>query len=254
MSETIIVIPERYRGPPQSGNGGYVCGVLSGLLTDGRFDLAGGRAAEVTLRAPVPLDQEIAVRRSADTLTAHHGEKLIAEAALAPLEMDIPKPASFEQALAARDRSPSLKVGFHSWLNAERTGFHPICFCCGAELAPDQGLHVYAADIAGRNQVAAAWTCHSTFADADGRVPPEIICAALDCPGQFAWLAAGTRTGLLGRLTARVERRVRAGEPCVVIGWTMGQEGRKFFAGTALFDAQGTPCAYAKAVWIGRQA
>ena len=32
MSETIIVIPDRYRGPPQSGNGGYVCGVLAGLL------------------------------------------------------------------------------------------------------------------------------------------------------------------------------------------------------------------------------
>jgi hypothetical protein len=254
MSETFIVIPERYRGPPQSGNGGYACGVLSGLLTGGHFDLADGRAAEVTLRAPVPLDQTIAVRHDADALSAHHGETLIAEAKLVALQMDLPEPASFAEALAARERSPSLKIGLHPWLNQQRKGFHPICFCCGAELAPDQGLHVYAADIAGRNQVAAAWTCHPVFADADGHVPPEILCAALDCPGQFAWLAAGTRTGLLGRLTARVERPVRAGEPCVVVGWAIGQDGRKFFAGTALFDAQGVPCAYAKAVWIGRQA
>jgi hypothetical protein len=253
MSETLIVIPDRYRGPPQSGNGGYVCGVLSGLLTGGRFDLPDGGAAEVTLRAPVPLDQAIAVRRTGDALTAHHGETLIAEAALAPLQMEIPQPASFEQALAAREQSPALKIGLHPWLKQQRKGFHPICFCCGAELAPDQGLHVYASQIAERNQVAAAWTCHPTFAGADGYLPAEVICAALDCPGQFAWLAAGTRTGLLGRLTARVERSVRAGEACVVIGWTMGQEGRKFFAGTALFDAQGALCAYAKAVWIGRQ-
>jgi hypothetical protein len=254
MSETIIVIPDRYRGPPQSGNGGYVCGVLAGMLTDGRFDLADGQAAQVTLRAPVPLDRSIAVRCSGDALTAHHGEALIAEAALATLQMEIPQPASYDEALAVRDRSPALKIGLHPWLKQQRKGFHPICLCCGAELAPDQGLHVYAAEVAERNQVAAAWTCDPAFAGPDGYLPPEIICAALDCPGQFAWLAAGTRTGLLGRLTARVERRVRAAEPCVVIGWTMGNEGRKFFAGTALFDASGALCAYAKAVWIGRQA
>jgi hypothetical protein len=178
---------------------------------------------------------------------------LIAEAALVPLTLEIPQPASFEEALAVRARSPALKVGLHPWLGQQRTGFHPICFCCGAELAPDQGLHVYAAEVAARNQVAAAWTCHAAFAAADGSLPPEVICAALDCPGQFAWLAAGTRTGLLGRLTMRVQRSVRTGERCVVIGWTIGHEGRKHFAGTALFDAQGALCAYAKAVWIGRQ-
>jgi hypothetical protein len=252
MSETTIVIPDRFRGPPQSGNGGYVCGVMAGLLTGGRFDLPDGRAAEVTLRAPVPLDREIAVRRGADTLAAHCGETLIAEAALATLEVTVPAPASWEQALAVREQSPSLKVGMHAWLKQERKGFHPICFCCGAELAPDQGLHVYAAAVPERSQVAAAWTPHPTFGDADGYLAPEVICAALDCPGQFAWLAAGTRTGLLGRLTSRVERRVRAGEPHVVIGWTMGNEGRKFYAGTALFNARGELCAYAKAVWIGR--
>ena len=92
----------------------------------------------------------------------------------------------------------------------------------------------------------------AAHAGEDGLVSPEVICAALDCPGQFAWLAEGTRTGLLGRLTARVERPVRAGTPCVVIGWTMGNEGRKYYAGTALFDQDRQLCAYAKAVWIGR--
>jgi hypothetical protein len=254
MSSTTetVTVPDRFRGPPSSGNGGYVCGLFGGLLTDGRFDLPEQQAAEVTLRAPVPLDQPIAVRRNGHTLSAHHGETLIVEAALAPLQLDVPEPASWEQALAVRAQSPSLQRAMHPWLRSERLGFHPVCFCCGAELAPDQGLHVYAAAVAGRDQVAAAWRCDLAFADEQGCVPPELICAALDCPGQFAWLAQGTRTGLLGRLTARVERPVRAGEPCVVIGWTLGNEGRKFYAGTALFDAQQNLCAYAKAVWIGR--
>ena len=251
-STTSVVVPDRFRGPPSSGNGGYVCGLLGGLLTGGRYDLPEQQAAEVTLRAPVPLDQPIAVRRDGNTLSAHHGETLIAEAALASLQLEVPEPASWEQALAARAESPSLKRAMHPWIRAERTGVHPICFCCGAELAADQGLHVYAAPVAERDQVAAAWRCDPVFADPQGCVPPELICAALDCPGQFAWLAQGTRTGLLGRLTARVERPVRAGEPCVVIGWTAGNEGRKFYAGTALFDAQQNLCAYAKAVWIGR--
>jgi hypothetical protein len=251
MSDQFIVIPERFRGPPQSGNGGYVCGVLAGLLSGGRYALPDAKAVEVSLRSRVPLDQAIAVRPTQSALVAYAGETLIAEASLATLQIEVPEPASFDEALAVRERSPSLEMRMHPWLKQERKGFHPICFCCGAELAPDEGLHVYAAKVDAREQVAAAWTCHPTFADADGYLPGAIVCAALDCPGQFAWLAQGTRTGLLGRMTARIERRVRAGERCVVIGWTMGNEGRKFYAGTALFDSNNTLCAYAKAVWIG---
>ena len=45
-----ITIPRRFRGPPNSGNGGYVCGILA-------RQIAG--AAEVTLRAPPPLETEL---------------------------------------------------------------------------------------------------------------------------------------------------------------------------------------------------
>src|SRR5437764_614546 len=108
MSETLITIPERFRGPPQSGNGGYVCGVLAGMLTDGDYALPDARAAEVTLRLRVPLDRVIAVRRTDDTLTAHDGETLIAEAALTTLELEVPEPASFDEALAVQSSSPAL--------------------------------------------------------------------------------------------------------------------------------------------------
>jgi hypothetical protein len=250
MRDVTISIPEKFRGPPSSANGGYATGVFGGLLSGGLEP--GSGAVEVTLRAPVPLDRALTIEPGDGSLQVRDGETLIAEARRAELELEVPEPASWERALAARDRSPALKVGPHPWLGAERVGFHPICFCCGAELTAGLGLRVFAAPVPGLTQVAAAWTCEPAFAADSGELSPEIVCAALDCPGQFAWLAEGTRTGLLGRLTVRIERPVRAGEPCVVIGWTLDSEGKKFYAGTALFDRAGALCAYAKAVWIGR--
>jgi hypothetical protein len=42
-----VVIDKRFRGPRDSGNGGYSCGALAGFLE--------GQAAEVTLRLPPSL-------------------------------------------------------------------------------------------------------------------------------------------------------------------------------------------------------
>ena len=248
--QEVLVVKEQFRGPPRSGNGGYVSGALAELLTRGPLNLPQPAAAEVTLRSPVPLDQALAVVRGPEGIRLLQAERVVAEARLTTLELDVPKPPSFDEALAVRDTSLSLRVGAHPMLAGERTGVHPICFCCGAELAPDAGLHVYAAPVPGRDLVAAAWQAPAAFADADGHLPAAIVCTALDCPGQFAWYAQGLGAALLGRMTPRIDKPVRAGEACVVIGWSMGNEGRKHFAGTALFDAQGELCAYAKSVWI----
>ena len=132
-------------------------------------------------------------------------------------------------------------------------GFHPICFCCGADVAADQGLRVFAAPVPGFEGVAAAWQPDVAFQDENGFLPAEMIWAALDCPGQFAYLAEGIRTGLLGRMTAKVLSPVRASDQIVITGWCIEMEGKKHFAGTALFNQQGECCAYSKQVWIGRQ-
>ena len=242
----VVVVQERFRGPPTSGNGGYVSGLLAELLTRG----APRTAAEVTLRSPVPLDQPLAVMRDADGLRVLHAEQLIAEVRLAELELSVPAPPSFEEALAAQSGSLALRVGTHPILPGERVGVHPICFCCGAELARDAGLHVYSAALPGHDLVAAAWLAPPAFADETGCMPAAMIGTALDCPGEFAWYEKGLRFALLGRMTLRIDKAVRASERCVIIGWTIGEEGRKRFAGTALFDAQGEMCASAKAVWI----
>ena len=51
-------------------------------------------------------------------------------------------------------------------------------------------------------------------------------------------------------MSLRCRSRVRAGETCVVIAWPISRAGRKHYAGSAIFSAQGERCAVARALWI----
>jgi hypothetical protein len=53
MSEQ-VTIHRRFHGPPNIGQGGYVCGLVANLI---------GPCAEVTLRSPAPLDLPLTVER-----------------------------------------------------------------------------------------------------------------------------------------------------------------------------------------------
>ncbi|MFU8817996.1 MAG: hypothetical protein ACNA7W_21820 [Pseudomonadales bacterium] len=246
-----LIIPARFRGPPNSGNGGYVAGAIAE-----RFPACNAAATdaaiEVTLRAPPPLDTPMSVERTdADHLRIVLGDTLVAEAVRTTLTLEVPAPPTFAAALASRDRSPSFFRNANPLL-PDGTGFHPICACCGADVPADEGLHVYAAPVEGFDGVAAAWRPHPGLAGPEGFLPEDIVWTALDCPGQFAYMVAGIRTGLLGRMTARMVQPVRADADLVVIGWCLEIEGRKHFAATALFDDRGALCAYARQTWIGR--
>ncbi len=246
-----ITIPARFRGPPGSGNGGYVAGAVAA-----RFPASPGApndaAVEVTLRAPIPLDIPMRLECSDEShLRVMLGEQLIAEALPTRLNQDVPVPPDFAAALAARESSPSLQPQQNPII-PDGTGFHPVCVCCGADVPEGEGLRVFAAPVPGLDGVAAAWRPHPAFADDAGLLPECLVWTALDCPGQFAWLAAGVRTGLLGRMTARVLRPVPVDAGYVVIGWRQQVERRKHFAGTALFDDAGHLCAHSRQTWIGR--
>ena len=181
------------------------------------------------------------------------GETLVAEGRPAELELEAPPAPDFDSAAACRAASPALWEGVNTLISG--TGVHPVCVCCGEELTPDTGLRVQAAPVPGFEGVAAAWVPHPAFDDGSGQVAPEILWTALDCPGQFAFLeqdAEGRVQGhaLLGRFTVRVDAPVAVGERCVVTGWRLKEEGRKFEAGTALFGADGSLRAIARALWI----
>ena len=209
-----LVIHRRFRGPAQSGNGGYTCGVVGGLV---------GNPSEVTLLLPPPLERPLRFEDG----RLWDGEALVAEGAPAQVELDPPEPVSFEAAEAAARPDP--------------TSPFPECFVCGRER--DDGLRIFAGPVAGRDVVAAPWV---PSADELG---PEFVWAALDCPGAYATGVPGRGTVVLGRLAARVDRVPNDGERCVVVGWSLGSDGRKHRAGTALF-AGDELLGIGRAIWI----
>ena len=73
-------------------------------------------------------------------------------------------------------------------------------------------------------------------------VPEAWSSAVMSGPPSIARRTSGSMNApmaLLGRLTARIDRLPEVGERLVAIGWPMGVDGRKHFAGSALLDADG---------------
>jgi hypothetical protein len=231
--EVMLTIAPRFCGPPGSANGGYFAGMLAAIA---------GEAVTVRLRRPPPLAAPMPAERLGDrrVIVRHDGET-VAEARPAALELELPAPVSRLDAVAASMR-------FRGW----RQHSFPGCFVCGPQRARGDGLRIFAGEVAGRQEpavVAAPWIPDASLARGDGRVAPEFMWAALDCPGYFA-VAPDGRLMLLAELTAEVRRRLRVDEPAVATGWRIGGEGRVHEAGTALFGEDGELCGLARAVWI----
>ncbi len=236
MRETISVAAQ-FRGPPNSVNGGYACGVM-GRLIEGPF--------RAVLRAPPPLDTPmVLIQDHAGVRLESLSGELIGEASAADAAA-IPTPP-LVPALAAASAAASGFPGLHR-------PFHPICFCCGDKVEEGVGLRVFTGQLAGAapGVVAGPWMPDPAFADADGLMPAEVVWAALDCPGSVSWVVSGAGGGLLGTMTGELIRRPAAGETCIVLAWPIEQSGRKRISGTALFTAAGELLARSHQVWIGR--
>ena len=230
---TSLVIPSRFCGPPGMGNGGYVCGRLAGYL-DG--------PAEVMLRRPTPLDRPLSVVKAQDGVLLMDGESVLAEARPNTPAADAVRTATHAQAVTAA-AAPSIPDAHHPL---------PHCFVCGPGRASGDGMHIRPGrlGIGGAWVLAAPWTPASDLTTSDGLVAPEFVWAALDCPGGYAVVADDATAVLLGKLTATILRRPEAGEPCAVTAWPSGRDGRKLFAGSAVFGADGALIARGWATWI----
>jgi hypothetical protein len=217
-----MIVPGRYNGPPDSGNGGYTCGLVAAIL---------GGVAEVTLRRPPPLDRDLEVVRANGRVQIRDGAALVAEAEPGEVDAEVPAPVSVEEAAEASARY----AGFlHHAYNT--------CFVCGP--GREDGLRVYAGPVEGRpGLVASPWT-------PGPEVRPELVWAALDCPSGWAVDDFQREGVLLGRMAAEIDRLPTPGEPHVIVGWRVGEDGRKRFAGSALLTAGGEVLARARSTWI----
>ena len=221
MHETFA---RRFRGPLSSANGGYACGRLAAHVR--------GEAVEVTLRLPPPLEHPLEVRAENGAALLLDGDAVVAEARPLALDLVPPAPPSVEAAAEAAAAGAAMP---------DDPEFRE-CFVCGTR--PDgDGLGIHVGPVAGREPLhAARWRVDESAL--------EIVWAAIDCPGAYAVGVEGRGSIVLGRMTARVLRLPDVGETCVVTSWPLGEDGRKLFAGTALFAEDGDVLALAKQVWI----
>lgn len=245
-TEEHMIIEARYNGPPGSGNGGWSAGVFAtsaqgvppahdvgdGMAPDGGGPVGAATPIEVTLRRPPPLD----VPLRAVPVPERPGRHEVCDPDDQVIAQVEPVPA-FDVAVAAVDPATARAA------SADYPGFteHPFpgCFVCGPQ--HPTGLRIFPGRLPdGRTA-------------APFRVPDEVttatVWAALDCPGGWAVIAPG-RPYVLGRIAVVVRALPAAGDECVVTGVADRTEGRKARVHSALYAADGTLLAHARATWI----
>jgi hypothetical protein len=239
-----LTIARNFFGPPDSGNGGYVCGVTAARLVDDPAK-ADGSTIEVTLRLPPPLERPMQIESTESGLALVDDGAVVAEARRSTIEGEPPPAVGFDQ---AHQGAAVFDVETYDHL-------HPFgnCFVCGPRRAEGTGLRIFPAPAVDRPGVAAwPWKTYPALADEAGHIRFEFLWSALDCPSCFAhWMAEGMATPIvLGRLTVEIRRRPAIDEHLVVGGWQVGREGRKVFGGSVVWDADGGVVAQGRATWI----
>ena len=224
-----VVIERRFRGPPESGQGGYSCGLVAERIDED--------CATVTLRRPPPLERALRIEDGA----LMDGDRLIAEGHADTLELDVPDPVDLD---AARRASENPFWGEH---------IHPFpgCFGCGFERDQSEAVAIWmggAHDHSGL--MAGVWTPSTDFAGADGAVTKLITWSALDCPTATGANLPLDGVSVLGRLTGRLVEPIAPGVAHTVIAWPISDDGRKHLGGCAIHAPDGTLCAYAAGLWI----
>ncbi|MBR7834890.1 hypothetical protein KDL01_16575 [Actinospica durhamensis] len=227
-----VVVERRFNGPPESAQGGYVCG----LFADAARAWLGPEPVVVTLHEPPPLG--VAMRAQASGARVHFWdrERLVASAARG------------RGAIAAPEFvAPSaLAVAERAYVTVER---HPFasCFVCGPGRGDGLGL---APGELSPGVTGCRWTPDASLAARPGEpVPVEFAWAALDCPGGWTVdLAAAPM--VLNRFCAEVLEVPVVGAEYVVVGRRDAYDGHALKTTTALYRGDGVLSAKASATWV----
>jgi hypothetical protein len=237
---TSLTVPARFNGPPESGNGGWTCGLVAEAAAARGLDVV-----TVSLKAPPPLDVAM-------TLDALEGD----EAGLVLSDGDrtvaVARPGRL---LEAPDADPGPAVALDDAQAAEarypghRRHPFPTCFVCGPDRAPGDGLRIFPGRL-DDGRVASTWVPHPSVARRDGTVGTPVTWAALDCVG--GWSSdLENRPMVLAAMTAElVGSPPQAGTAYVVAGRLVRTEGRKTWTVSGMYDAAGVLAARAAHLWI----
>lgn len=231
MTSELLVVSSRFCGPPKSGNGGYVCGRVAAHVSG---------SASVRLKTPPPLETELRIEASYSEARLMQGSNVIAEAKAATLDLTPPAAPSFAEA----EEAAKSYTGFTRHV-------FPRCFVCGPQRASGDGLRIFPGLTTSRSMVAAPWIPDPSLGNGSKVVRSEFLWAALDCTSGFAVLPIPEGKAIvLGELCVRIDDSITPSEKCIVIGWPLQFDGRKRFAGSAVFSSSGRPAAVGRATWI----
>ena len=213
-----VTIDQRFCGPRNSGNGGYSAGLFARVI-DG--------PAEVMLKAPPPLETPIEIQKSDDGFVAVSGGATIASMRPAKIAVD-PPPLPDDTGIAAAHDAFLDDAGGHHML--------PHCFVCGNKREPGDGLRLFTGAAPESPVNADYWTPSADLANQEGLVHPEFIWAALDCPGAFCLCAMDCGSPFLAEFLWTSNGDRKPAERLIVAAWRTGQDGRKHFSASALYD------------------
>ena len=198
-----IVIEHRFRGPPDSANGGYAC-AMAAQFVEG--------PAEVTLRAPPPLGRPLSVDRTGGTVRLRDEEAVVVEASPTAVVVDVPAPVTLDEAREAAARPAWLEPSVPDVLRVR------------ARPHRRRRTQDLPRPVEGRELYAAPWVPDESLADPTGQVRPEFVWAVLDCPsGIVTELLGEVGLILLGRLAADLRRPLLAGAKYVAVAWPIGR-------------------------------
>lgn len=228
-----LSIPAFFNGPPQSGNGGYTCGRVA--------EFVDAEVAEISLRSPPPLETPLDVVRDGDRVSVVHGDTLVALGAPSDLLVDMP------DAVPAAEVESAQEAGRARWSDGHP---FPTCVVCGP--ARPDGFGIVPSALPGRDGLfGATWTPAEASDDGQGLVRTELVWAALDCPTSAPVANFGDGPAMvLASLTARLGCPLRVGEPHTILSWALGEDGRKHWSASALYDSNGILTCASRALWI----
>ncbi|TGM34002.1 hypothetical protein EHQ92_17870 [Leptospira biflexa] len=236
-------INEKYCGPPMSGNGGYIAGIIANQIQN--------NAAVVKIKAPAPLNQTLFFSNDFESsrikLIIKESNILIAEGQEdKDFYLDVPE---FNAKSIEEIRNPiQAYLGFKK---------HPFstCFVCGTERKAKDGMRIFPAKISDQSKFnhlhGSFWNPWKELGDSRGKIFNEIVWAALDCPGGFAVSFLDPRMIVLVKLRARLMNSVFADTTYAIQAWEISRNRRQRIAGTAIYQLGDFKCvAYSEAIWM----
>ena len=146
---TTITIDRRFNGPPDSGNGGYVCGA---------FAVATGSDLRVRLVAPPPLEAPLDVAQDDATVDAGSQQATLRTGTPRDCSSTCRRRPRYVQAVWASQHY----AGF-------RDHFFPDCFVCGPHRRRGDGLRIFPGQL-DTGLVAAPWLPADSLDGGDGKV------------------------------------------------------------------------------------